>query len=540
MGAVDWHGRRLQSANLVQSTARQSNLDKVNFSGADLSGVNLSRSSLSGANLTGALLMGANLADTFLSGAVFADANLSGASLLNADLAGVTLTSAELSAANFSGANLVNANLRGLNLPGAILNEAKMAGINLEGANLAGSQLSKADVGGGSLRAADLRGAWINLASLVSADLRAANLRGASLIGSDLTGARLGGASLVGANLIGASLRGADLRGADLRLALLIATPALVARENMTDPLLRNLSETQWKKLSMGDTTLDGARYDDLTRFPDGFGPAQGMIYQPAGAAAGPDGGETLRTGEKVLRIAGSSNVAVIVNPAARLYSAQHPLVTFDFLITDSTDGIVRLRKGLADIAMSSRPPSADELAALSDLHAYRIANDSLVLVVNWNNPVKNLSLAQVRGVYSGEFQNWQQVGGSDLAISPLRQETTLLDVFQQLVMAGRTMAGRVMSLPSNAAVRAEVAARDGAVGLLPGYLVDSSVRPLALDGVTWNSETVQNRTYPLIRPYYLLTRGDPGAEAQALLRLIGGAEGKVIIQAEGLAPVSP
>jgi uncharacterized protein YjbI with pentapeptide repeats/ABC-type phosphate transport system substrate-binding protein len=537
VGAVDWHGRGLQSANLVQSAARQANLDNVNFSGADLTGVNLSRASLSGTNLTGAGLIGANLADAFLTGAVFTNANLSGASFANADLAGVTLTSADLFAANFTGANLVNANLSGLNLAGSVLNEAKMAGVNFNEANLAGAQVSKSDLGGGSLRAADLRGAWINLTSLVSADLRSANLSGASLLGTDLTGANLVGANLVGANLIGVNLRGADLRGANLSLALLVATPGLVARENMTDPLLRNLSETQWKKLALSDTELAGARYDDRTRFPQDFQPTEKMIYQP-GAGAIPV--TTGRAGEKQLRVAGSANVAVIINPIARLYTAQNPQVTFDFVVTDSTDGLVRLGKGLADVAMSSRAPTQAELAAAPDLQAYRVANDSLVLVVNWNNPLTNLSTAQARAIYTGEIQNWQALGGPNLAVTPLRQNTTLLDVFQLLFMAGQALTDRAVSLPSNTAVRAEVAARAGAVGLLPGYLVDASVRPLAVDGVAWSSKTVQDRSYPLIRPYYLLTRGTPGADVQKLLALFSSAAGKDLIRLQGLEPVAP
>jgi uncharacterized protein YjbI with pentapeptide repeats/ABC-type phosphate transport system substrate-binding protein len=536
LGAVDWNNEDLQSAVLIQSVARQSNLDQVDFSRADLTGMNLNRSSLNGTNLTGAQLIGADLRETLLSGALFINTNLSGAQFSKADLTGAALTTSDLSAANFSETRLVNSNLSRLNLSGAFMDEAQMAGINLERANLAGAQISRADLSSANLQETDLRGAWINLSRLISADLRFANLSGASLIGSDLTGARLNGAWLVGANLVGANFRGADLRGADLSQAILIATPALVAQEKMIDSQLRTMSEAQWKKLALGNTILDGARYNEQTRFPQGFTPPNSMIYLSASketAVVPATPGDT----RLLLRVAGSGNAALIFQPLADYFSSQNPRIVFSLTLSDSADGINRLGKGQAEIAISLRPPTAGELADIPDLRTFPIARDSLVVVVHWNNPITNLTTDQLRQIYSGEIQNWRELGGPDLKITPLRQENTLLDVFIQQVMSGRPFSEQVLPVPSNAAVRAEVATQTGAIGLLPGYLVDASVNPLKVNDVAYSSENVQSGQYPLIRPYYLLIRGASGADMLNFLKMLSEDEGKQIIRKEGLEP---
>lgn len=536
LGAVDWNNQDRKSVVLIQSVARQSNLDQVDFSQADLTGINLARASLNGANLTGAQLIGADMRETTLSGAVFVNTNLSGAVLAHADMTGVALTTSDLSAVNFSEARLVNSNLNGMNLAGAYMDEAQMAGIQLEHAYLPGAQISKSDLSGANLRYADLRGVWINLTILVSADLRGANLAGASMIGSDLTGAYLNEAVLVGANLVGANLRGADLRGADLRQTILVATPELVAREKMIDPELRAMSESQWKELALGDTVLEGARYDDQTRFPQGFTPPTSMIYLPASQETSTKTGAAPGM-HPPIQVAGSGNVAMVFQPLARAFSAQNPLNAFNLTVSDSTDGIAQLGAGQVEIALSSRPPTASETASIAGLRAFPIAKDSLVAVVNWNNSVTRLTTDQLRAIYSGEVYNWQALGGPDLEITPLKQENTLIEVFRQQVMANQPFTDRVVTLPSNAAVRAEIAARPGAVGLIPAYLIDTSIHTLELNGVAYSPTSVQSGQYPLIRPFYLLVRGTPDANLLKFLEMIASGEGKEIIKKEGLEP---
>lgn len=534
IGGVDWSGKNLNRAQLINITARQSNLGRVNFSSADLSGTDLTGSILQSSNLSNATLIGANLQKAYLSGAIFTNTNLTGAILDSTDLTGVSLTSTNLAAVSFIDSRLVNADLSQLNLAGSYMDRSKMAGIKMNRVNLAGGLLDKADLSGADLRSADIRGGWVNLASLVAANLQDANLSGASLIGTDLTGANLSGASLAGANLVGANLRGADLRGADLRAAELVATSDLLDWKNFDDNTLSSLSEAQWNKLELGDAILDGAKYDNLTIWPDGFTPPAGVIYQPWAAGIPP-----VQSSGKQILISGSSTVADLALPLSRAYTQNHPDLFFKFIVTDSATGISDVGNGQADIGMSSRVPDQAELNSYPDLNIFPLAIDSLAVVANLDNHLNNLTVENLRSIYAGEITNWKDLGGKDIPINPIQQNNTLILVFKELVMGSLPMPGAGETLPSNAAVRAAVAADPGAIGILPRNFVDDSLQILAVNGFMPTTQAIATKQYPLIRPLYLITRSKPSGETKAWLDFILSETGRKTILREELEPVS-
>lgn len=173
------------------------------------------------------------LSELTLRGADFAEAELDGASLLNADLEPGGF---EHPACSFMGAELNKANLSGARLSLCLFNEASLIGANLVNTALIGASFARA-----KLMRADLHGARLTGAVLYKADLSSAILERALLDSADLQGAQLIGTSLIGASLIGANLTGAVLT----------------------------------------DAVLQHARYDETTRWPDGFDPrAAGATYE--------------------------------------------------------------------------------------------------------------------------------------------------------------------------------------------------------------------------------------------------------------------
>jgi phosphate transport system substrate-binding protein len=537
LGALDWNGRDLSRGKLINSSARQSNMGRVNFSGADLTGIDLSGADLSGSNLTDASLVGANMVNTFLSGVTFTRTDLTDADLSKADLTGAELNTSRLTAVTFFKTRMVNANLSLLNLAGATMNEAQMAGGNLSRVNLAGGVLDKIDLSGADLRYSDLRGAWINLSGLVGVDLYAADLSGASLIGSDLTGCNLQNASLVGANLIGANLRGADLRGADLSAVNLIATDDLLDRKKIPDELFIEMSAAQWEKLNLGDAVLDGAKYDSNTRWPLDFELPAGLIYMPVDAAL--HGAYPGIPEQNLLRISGSQTVFPLAKILAMGYMTNHPEMFLEISGSSSADGIQQVATSRMDFGMSSRQLTSEEAARYDALELTPIALDSILVVVNLENPLTNLSIEQIRSIFSGEITNWSQVGGDDLKIDLLLQNDSTSDVFKTRVMGTANVAeDRAQVLPSNAAVRATIAAEPGAIGLLPTHFRDGSLKSLAIDRIEASSETITSGKYPLVRPYYLVQRGIPVENIGDWMDFIFSEQGRQIILLEGLEPV--
>ena len=537
LGAVDWNGRNLSNGKMIDSIARQSNLVGVKFIGADLTGFDLSGADLSGSILTGATLIGANLENTLLSGATFNKTDLTGSSFDKADLTGTELNTSRLTAASFYKTRLVNANLSQLNLAGAYLSESQLAGVNLNRVNLAGGVLDKVDLSGADLRYADLRGAWINLSSLVGANLQNADMSGASLVGSDLTGGNFKGVSLLGANLVGANLRGADLRGADLTAADLFATPELLDREKMPDSVFVDMSSAQWEKLALGDTLLEGAKYDSDTHWPSGFEIPAGLVYMPV--IAGQLGDYSSNPAQKLIRISGSQTVLPIAKILGHAFTVNNPQVVFDLSANNSSDGIKQAATSIVDIGMSSRMLSDEEAARYDSLEVIPIALDSILVVVNLENPVENLSSDQIRSIFSGEVTNWSEVGGSDLKIKLLIQKDSISDVFKSKIMGESNVAEEIAEvIPSSAAMRVTIASNPGSIGILPKHLQDNSLKALSIDQVRATSEMITSGQYRLVRPYYLVLRGLPSGEIKGWLDFIFSEEGHQIISLEELEPV--
>jgi phosphate transport system substrate-binding protein len=195
---------------------------------------------------------------------------------------------------------------------------------------------------------------------------------------------------------------------------------------------------------------------------------------------------------------------------------------------------------GQADIGMTSRALTSAEANLYPGMQIIPLAYDSIVVVVNLDNPLKTLTIEDLRSIFSGEIINWKQVGGRDLPITVLEQNNTMLTVFKALVMDKLPIVGDPADiLPSNASVRAAVAAEPGAIGILPQNFVDNSLQLLALNGVQPSSETILSKSYPLVRPLYLLLMNEPSAETKAWLDFIFSDEGRQTILLEGLEPVS-
>lgn len=182
------------------------------------------------------------------------DVVLAQSTLNYANLSGADLQARDISEAELHGATLVDTDLRD-----ADLNQSDLSDADLQRANMEGAALYWAD-----LAEADMREASLTHANLVGADLTDANISGADLYGAVVNGAVLKRAKLVGTRLADADLNwvdcsDADLTGADLRRARL-----------------------GWANLSgakLADARLEGALYNEDTKWPDGFDPiAAGCI----------------------------------------------------------------------------------------------------------------------------------------------------------------------------------------------------------------------------------------------------------------------
>lgn len=185
-----------------------------------------------------------------------------------------------------------------------------------------------------------------------------------------------------------------------------------------------------------------------------------------------------------------------------------------------SSTGFRAVHEGAAQMAMSSRPIKADEIALLADsgdlLAAeaeHTVAVDGLAVLVHPANPVTRLSTRQIAQVFSGEIENWSDVGGEDLPITVYArdQNSGTWDTFKGLILKKRyQLRAGVQRFESNDVLSDRVAAEPGAIGFA-GLASVRNARALKVsDGdtaaVAPTHMAVATEDYPLTRRLYLYT----------------------------------
>ncbi len=210
-----------------------------------------------------------------------------------------------------------------------------------------------------------------------------------------------------------------------------------------------------------------------------------------------------------------------------------------------SGNGAKSLINGSCTIATMSRAMKDKEIAAARKQGVVPVprvvALDGLAIVVYPGNPVSSLSRAQISAIYRGATRNWKQVGGPDVPIVVIQRESNsgTQEAFKSLIIGkGVPITGRAETQASNGAVKNRVSATPSAIGFLGlGYL-DQSVKAIAVDGVVPGLKTVKNHTYPVTRPLFFYTAGQPSGYVQKFVELSDTAEGRQIITELGF--ISP
>jgi len=220
------------------------------------------------------------------------------------------------------------------------------------------------------------------------------------------------------------------------------------------------------------------------------------------------------------LRIDGSTTVLPIAQKAAEAYMKEHPQVAISVSGGGSGNGIKAIIDGTTDIADSSRFIKDGEVKQAIEKGSYPVpfagAYDCIVPVVHPGNPVKNLTVDQLRGIYKGEIDNWKAVGGPDLKIVVVSRDTSsgTYEVWEEKVMNKERVSPAALLQASSGAVAQAVAGNKFAVGYLGiGYLNDK-VKALTVNDIVGNEETTLNGTFPVARPLYMFTRGWPTGDA--------------------------
>lgn len=241
---------------------------------------------------------------------------------------------------------------------------------------------------------------------------------------------------------------------------------------------------------------------------------------------------------EEKITIAGSTSVQPVAEKLAEAYMEKHPNVKITVQGGGSSVGLKSVQDGTADIGTYS-----SNLKETSGITQYEIAKDGIVVIVNNENSVTDLTTNQTKGIFGGNITNWNSVGGSDATINVVTREegSGTRDAFISLVMGGKngtSILETAIVQSSTEAVKQSVKGDPDAVGYISLADLNDDVKAVNIDGVTPSEETVSNGTYKLQRPFLFLTKGQASGATLDFINWVMSSEGQAIVEEAGAVPV--
>lgn len=253
----------------------------------------------------------------------------------------------------------------------------------------------------------------------------------------------------------------------------------------------------------------------------------------------------------RAVTIKGSDTMVILGQRWAESYMRRHPGATLQVTGGGSGTGIAALINGTTDIAQSSRPmkPSeADQVKARLGIAVIEtpVALDGLAVFVHESNPVTELSLQQLRDIYTGRITSWKQVGGRDEPIVLYSRENnsgTYL-YFKEHVLENADFSPTAQNLPGTAAVINAVAHDPKAIGY-GGIAYGKGIKHLRVKktdtspAIEPTLDNVIRGIYPISRALYFYTAGRPkNPVALDFIRWVLSPEGQAVVSEVGYYPL--
>ncbi len=240
----------------------------------------------------------------------------------------------------------------------------------------------------------------------------------------------------------------------------------------------------------------------------------------------------------KPISISGSTSVGPLAEKLAAKYHEQDN-TKIEINQIGSSAGITNAMSGVSEIGMSSRDLKEEEKENLKEVV---IAYDGIVVVTHPSNKVKDLTLDQVKQIFTGEVTNWSQLGGDDMEIVVVSREdgSGSRDAFQEIVgySSGELIKNSIIA-SGNGNIKTTVANNKHAVGFISFEYIDDDISTIDIDGVEATAENVLEKKYSLSRPFlFVYKEGSLTANGQKFIDYILSDEGQKIAAEAGVIPI--
>lgn len=242
----------------------------------------------------------------------------------------------------------------------------------------------------------------------------------------------------------------------------------------------------------------------------------------------------------ETISISGSTSVGPLAEKLAEAYKEKKETTKVEVNQIGSSAGITNAINGVSEIGMSSRDLKEEEKA--QKLTETIIAYDGIVVVTHPSNKVKDLTMEQVKQIFTGEVTNWKEIGGDDMEIVVVSREdgSGSRDAFQEIVgySSGELVRESIIA-SGNGNIKTTVATNKHAVGFISFEYIDDSISTMKINGVESTAENVLNNTYSLSRPFLFVHKEENiTGSGQQFIDYILSEEGQDIVSETGAIPV--
>ncbi len=244
----------------------------------------------------------------------------------------------------------------------------------------------------------------------------------------------------------------------------------------------------------------------------------------------------------KTVTIAGSTSVQPLSEVLGEKYSKEHSDVKIDVQGGGSGEAVKSLKEGICQIGALSRDLEAEEKSDVGK--QYTIAKDGVAIVVNKDVNIDDITLDQLKDIYTGKITNWKDVGGDDADIAVVSREegSGTRGAFTEITGVAKddkdntTKDALVQS--STGAVVKTVKSTPNSIGYVSLEAVDDSVKAVKVEGVDASADTVLDGTYKISRPFIYVVGDKVDNATQDYIDYVMSDEGQKEVEKAGFIPV--
>ncbi len=268
-------------------------------------------------------------------------------------------------------------------------------------------------------------------------------------------------------------------------------------------------------------------------------GSASSAAASSTSAAAGSTASSTAAALSGNVATGGSTSMKNVIAALTEGFAEVEPGVTVSYDPTGSGAGITGATDKTLDIGLSSRALKDDEKA---DVDGTTIALDGIAIIVNNASKVEDLTVDQLKQMFTGEITNWSEVGGDDGEIVLIGREagSGTRDGFESIVDV-KDSCKYAQELTATGAVISAVEANPLAIGYASLSAVGDTVKMVTVGGVECSEDTVKDGSYEVQRPFVFVTNKSVtlSEQAQAFFNFATSADAADLIRTAGAVPVN-